>query len=176
VRDIRASACGCKDRVSQSRRELAGSCKDRRYTKLYGAEGKKNGVKMAFTNDKSVVANTGTTGFSMFKTTTVTVNLASIAGIAAAHPGSTAATENAAVAIHEDTHGMDERNGVPDRTRRDELGYERRAYEAQAYVNEGLGVDSAWGLWTNAGGMNQAAIEAGAQASTNQWCSNGCPP
>jgi RHS repeat-associated protein len=143
---------------------------------FYGPEGKKNGVKVTFTNDRGVVANTVSSGFLMFKTTTVTVNLRNIASIVAAHPGSTVASENAAVAIHEGTHGKDERLGVPDRGRSDELGYERRAYETQASVNEGLGTDSAWNLWTNAGGINQAAIEEAAQASTNQACSNGCPP
>jgi len=154
----------------------AGRAKIDMTLKFYGDEGKKNGVKVNFTTDKSVVANTGTTGVGIFKTTTVTMNLGNIAAIVAAHPGSAVAAENAAIAVHESTHGIDQRNGVPDRTRRDELGYERRAYEAQAYVNQGLGVDSAWGLWTSQGGLSPARIEAGAQASTSEWCRDGCPP
>jgi len=144
--------------------------------KFYGDEGKRNGVKVSFTTDKSVVANTGTAGFWIFKTTTVTMNLGNIAAIVAAHPGSTVGAENAATAVHEGTHGIDERNGVPLRTRPDELGFERRAYDAQAYVNQGLGVDSAWGMWTTLGGFNPARIEAAAQASTDEWCKDGCPP
>jgi hypothetical protein len=81
--------------------------------------------------------------------------------------------EKAATAAHEGEHGIQQRaEGMPHSLIgdfRDEFG----AYHVQSYVNQGLGVDSVYGVWDKTSGWdaNQAASYAYGEAV--EYCKDG---
>lgn len=59
-----------------------------------------------------------------------------------------------------------------------EKNNELDGYRAQGWVNQGLGVNSMYGLWKNGEpSLNGAAVEKSAEDSTVIWCQSGgiCP-
>jgi RHS repeat-associated protein len=140
---------------------------------FYGKEDEKNGVKVAFGDLKGKAEADTSTSRSFFglgsKTTTITFDLNQIHHDFSVG-GRDDPTETAAVTAHEGEHGIDQRiNGMP-RSRGQEFLGELHSFTTQSYVNFGLGVDSAYGLWSNAQGfdLGNAVINAG--RATQEWC------
>ncbi|MBD8900352.1 RHS repeat-associated core domain-containing protein [Rhodanobacter sp. DHG33] len=147
---------------------------------FYGAEGVKNGVSVAFSSIKgTALANTLTqkSGFFTRAKAKITLDLNKIDSIPDRNDGSSKAIEFAASIAHEGRHGINGMSSsVPETIKRpQELEDERQAYTSQGYVNEGLGVRSAYGIW-NIGDaqLNGDAIERAAQSSTDIWCDGKC--
>ena len=145
--------------------------------KMFGKEGEKNGVSVAFGNAKDANATTDTKGTSV----TITLNLGTMRqSFSNRSDGSNERSETAGTLAHEGTHGLDgrARGGNPN-NRAQEYATEQNAYAAQAAVAKGLGVNSAYGLWNNswspsqAGSLQQQAVNSNATVSTNLWCSWG---
>lgn len=140
--------------------------------KFYGAEGKKNGVTVAFGDlGGKAEANTGTTGFlGLFKNTTITFDLSQMGKSFGSRTGVNEDAEFAGITAHEGTHGIDQRvSGMP-RTRDQYMNTETNAFTNQSYVNQGLGTNSAYGLWmTN---WNPAQVEALRQSSIEENANN----
>jgi hypothetical protein len=93
--------------------------------------------------------------------------------------GNSFATELGAVMGHEMQHGIDQRAGVNQgNTRADSKARELRGFTTQSFINQGLGVDSVYKIWTVQGGRNDAEIESNAERGANVQCQNagGCPP
>jgi RHS repeat-associated protein len=133
---------------------------------FYGKEGDKNSVKVAFRDLKGKAEAETSTSRSFFglgsKTTTITFDLNQIHHDFSVG-GHDEPAETAAVTAHEGQHGINGRqNGVSNGRAAiflDELG----AFRTQSYVNFGLDVDSAYGLWSNSKGFDfgNAIINAG---------------
>jgi RHS repeat-associated protein len=142
--------------------------------KMYGALNEKTGVVVKVsTVQANAVAETGTARHFFSKVTTVTVDL----GIARSSYGASFDTELAAALGHEMQHGIDQRAGLDHNDRASEKAMELRAFTTQSYINQGLGANSVYQIWTN-GQRNDAAIESNAERATQVWCQNGgnCRP
>jgi hypothetical protein len=148
---------------------------------FYGDEGKKNGVVVKFGDLKGKAeANTGTSSILGFhKTTTVTFDLGQIHhdfGSGGRNEGG----ETAAVTAHEGQHGIDQKEGVPQRGLENITALENHAFTTgQGYVSEGLGFKSAYGIWDpswpadKAQGNRQSAIDDLAKKTAEEECKNG---
>ena len=139
----------------------------KKVVKFYGREGKNNGVTVKIGNAGGANANTATRGGK----TTITLDLTQMAAVFGHRSdGSNLSTETAATVAHEGQHGIDEKaNGMP-QNRAQEKAYEVKAFTTQSFVNHGLGVNSAYGVWTNVGGFNASAVDSSAETSTQSWC------
>lgn len=144
--------------------------------KLYGKLNERTGVVVkAGAVQANAVAEVWTSGFSVFKRTTVTVDL----NVARNVFGSSFVTELAAVLGHEMQHGIEQRSGVNQQnSRAGAKARELSAFTTQSYINQGLGVDSIYKIWTVQGGRNDEEIENNAERGADTWCRNGgnCPP
>jgi RHS repeat-associated protein len=148
--------------------------------KFYGAAGEKNGVNVSFGN---LNGPTGTASRGADGQINLKFDLGAISASAKGSMPGTSITERAGTEIHEGTHGIDERAmGHNPENRHEEMGTERNAYRTESYVYQGLGVNTPSGLWSeswSAGTAEQnrnAGVEAGAKASTDYVCKNGCQP
>ncbi len=87
--------------------------------------------------------------------------------------GSSQTIEFDARIAHEGRHGVNGMSSdVPTTSNPgQEFADEHQAYTTQGYVNQGLGVRSAYGIW-NIGDpqLNGNAIDKAAQSSTDYWC------
>jgi len=146
--------------------------------KFYGPEGKKNGVTVKFGSlGGQEEAHTGTTSFlGLFKRTTITFDLNQIQKDFSNRNEN---AEAAGISAHEGQHGLDQRLFGMAKNRAQENATEINAFGAQSFVSQGLGVNSAYGLWntswpaSNAEALRQQAIESNAQKATDLWCSLG---
>ena len=91
--------------------------------------------------------------------------------------------ERGGTAVHEGRHGVDDRvAGHGPENRHEEMQTERNAYRTQSYFYQGLGVETPTGLWspswspTTAEQNRNAAVQEGAERSTNAACAQGCQP
>ena len=136
--------------------------------KFYGKENENNGVTVRIAQS-SLLGGAETKDGKV----TVSINLASEAKLSASQNASFFKSEVASTLAHEGQHGIDERRqGMPS-NRGMEKAFELRAARTEAYVWQGLRIDSLWGTWTSATGLNQSAIEAQAESSTQEWCKQG---
>ena len=89
-------------------------------------------------------------------------------------------TELAAAVAHEGQQGMDDRARSGGTWRRSEVFQsERHGFEAQSYVNQGLRVPSAYGVWRPGISPEEQfrALESNAERATNLDCRQGaCAP
>jgi RHS repeat-associated protein len=144
-----------------------------RIAKFYGTEGDGNGVTV------KLIVNSDNAGTAMTVggQTLITINPAGNS-FTTSGPPKMDRYELAATLTHEGNHGFDHlRYGMPRLGDRNaEKWHEMRATAAEALLFKGLGQDAASGIWTRAGGFNQGAIEAQAEASTESWCKHqgGC--
>ena len=53
----------------------------------------------------------------------------------------------AALTAHEGQHVVDQRSGIPQHGLANTIAEETRAFTTQSYVNQSLGVKSAYGIW-----------------------------
>jgi len=98
--------------------------------------------------------------------------------------GSTPASEYAGIVAHEGTHGIDgqARGGTNPLNKDQEEATEHNAFEAQAATAQGLGINSAYGLWRSSwsaqdmGAMRENSVQSNADTATTNWCSQGNPP
>ncbi len=149
--------------------------------KFYGAAGEKNGVNVSF---GSLAEGTlGETTAGAHGTVNIKFDLDQINSFASGSMPGTSLSERSANEIHEGTHGVDDRRaGHGPENRHEEMTTERNAYRNQSYVYQGLGVGTQFGLWSpswspaNAEQNRNAAIEQGAQRSTDAACAQGCKP
>ena len=136
--------------------------------KFYGKENENNGVTVRIAQS-SLLGGAETKDGKV----TVSINLASEAKLSASQNASFFKSEVASTLAHEGQHGIDERRqGMPS-NRGMEKAFELRAARTEAYVWQGLRIDSLWGTWTSATGLNQSAIEAQAESSTQELCKQG---
>jgi RHS repeat-associated protein len=149
--------------------------------KFYGAAGEKNGVGVSF--GKLAQGTLGETTAGAHGTVNIKFDLGQINSFASGSMPGTFWVERSATEIHEGRHGVDDRvAGHGPENRREEMQTERNAYRTQSYVYQGLGVDTRLGLWSpswspaNAEQNRNAAIEEGAQRSTDAACAQGCQP
>jgi hypothetical protein len=115
---------------------------------FYGAAGQKNGVNVSFGSlQKGELGNAaaGPNGTVNIKFDLKQLNAsASQSGI----PGTFAMSERAGNEIHEGQHGVDDRaRGGGTSSARAIDATEHNAYGTESYVFQGLGVNSAQGLW-----------------------------
>jgi RHS repeat-associated protein len=148
---------------------------------FYGAETKKNGVVVKFDDLKGKAeANTGTSSiFGFHKTTTITIDLSQVHHDFGSG-GRDESGETAALTVHEGQHGVDQREGLPQRGLANATAEEGRAFTTgQGYVSEGLGFKSAYGIWDpswpadKAQGNRQSAIDDWAQKTAEDECNDG---
>ena len=148
---------------------------------FYGDEGKKNGVVVKFSDlQGKAEANTGTSSILGFhKTTTITFDLNQVHHDFSSG-GRNEAGETAALTAHEGQHGIDQREGLPQRGMANTAAEENRAFTTgQGYVSEGLGFKSAYGIWDpswsegEAQENRQSAIEYNAGKAAEQECKDG---
>jgi RHS repeat-associated protein len=148
---------------------------------FYGDEGKKNGVVVKFGDLKGKAeANTGTSSiFGLHKTTTVTFDLNQVHHDFSVG-GRDEAGETAALTAHEGQHGVDQREGLPQRGLANTTAEENRAFTTgQGYVSEGLGFKSAYGIWDpgwpsdEAQENRESAIGYNAEKAAEQECKDG---
>jgi len=134
--------------------------------KAYGHAGQKNHVTVEFGKVEGGLAGTATVGGE----TTVTFDPDSLSDNGHGRAGSSPSVEAAAEIAHEGVHVFQQQahgmSNVRSVVKADEVG----AYTTQAFVNQGLSVNSSWLLWTRIGGMNQEAIEDFAEESTAGYC------
>ena len=160
----------------------AGSSERGRLDKVlsfYGSEGQKNGVSIGFANlGGSTNAETDSKSFlgtGLFKTTSITFDLGSMKS----NFGNQYATESAGTVAHEGTHGVDGMEVGPPQTKRDFLATEFKAYQSQALVAQGLGVNSAYGVWDTgwdpkkASAYSLEAVGVNAKANADADCAGG---
>jgi hypothetical protein len=91
--------------------------------------------------------------------------------------GDTSAEIGASVA-HEGVHGIDDANRISAGKRETEdtvRSTEHNAYRTQSYVNQGLGVDSAYGLWrsnwapADVDALREKQVDFYSEQSVNSW-------
>jgi RHS repeat-associated protein len=152
--------------------------------KFYGAAGEKNGVNVGFGNlDKGTLGQerAGANG-----TTNIKFDLGQINAAArgSSNGGVFGITERSGVEIHEGQHGVDDRvRGGGTDSRRALDATEHNAYGTESYVFQGLGANSAQGLWNtnwtpgNMEANRGAAVDAAAAGSVAADCEGGgCRP
>jgi hypothetical protein len=86
----------------------------------------------------------------------------------------------AALTAHEGQHGIDQREGLPQRGLANTTAEETRAFTTgQGYVSEGLNFKSAYGIWDpnwpadQAQGNRQSAIDKNAKHDAEEECKDG---
>ena len=148
---------------------------------FYGSDTTKNKVFVSF--GKLSKGTAGITSYDAKGNIRIKFDLAQIHASTKGFMAGTYLTERAGIAIHEGTHGSDERKmGHGISNRHEEMKSERHAYRTESYVNEGFSIPTPSGLWSGdwSGAdfekNRSAAIEAGATASTNEACKKGCKP
>lgn len=136
------------ENIKQAARKLSSSDANKsaalqRVATFYGDPGKKNGVVVQIGEAGGNMGN-ATTGR---RGTTITLDTPRIsATFADRGDGSTVVAETSAIVAHEGQHGIDQRaKGMPN-TRATEKAQELGAFTTQGLVNEGLGVNSAYGI------------------------------
>jgi hypothetical protein len=83
-------------------------------------------------------------------------------------------TEMPALPGHETQHGVrDSQLGRMPNSRADEKQNEHDAYYIQGLVDEGLGRNSTYGIYSKKNGFNWQAIDFYAEESTKIWCRDG---
>lgn len=138
--------------------------------KLYGKPGEANGVTVQFANlGGSAVARTVTVGNEV----TVTVDAGRFASQLSRRVPESRNAEWAATLAHEGTHGLTQRASTP-QTRDAVFSDEQNAYRVQGSVNQGLGVSSIYGIWTQGdSSVDDETISTYAEKSTENWCNAG---
>ena len=147
---------------------------------FYGEAGKDNKVTV---NTGSGSSGTNNGGTSTAKgRTTISLDLSHWDAKGANLNGGTADTEKAGSVAHEGEHGvLQKAQGMPT-TNDQEYKGEQQAFQVQSYVNQGLGVTSAYYVWTPSGGYSQSWDNASALNATQIWCgcswtpTSGAPP
>jgi RHS repeat-associated protein len=149
--------------------------------KFYGAAGEKNGVGVSFGN--LAKGTLGETSFGANGSVNIKFDLKQIDSFGRQAGPLGSWTERSATEIHEGRHGEDARvAGHGPENRHEEMQTERNAYRTQSYVYQGLGVETLTGLWSPswspaAAEQNRnAAVQEGAERSTNTACAQGCQP
>jgi hypothetical protein len=137
---------------------------------FYGDANKDNGVMVIVGQAGGNEANTRTAG----GITTITADLTKMAtDFANRGDGSTVLAETSATFAHEGQHGIDQlAQGIPN-SRNAEYNIEMNAFAAQGYVNLGLGVNSAYGIWTTQNGWSGQNVKSSAETATQAWCQAG---
>jgi hypothetical protein len=151
---------------------------------FYGAWGKDNGVHVSFGSlDKGTLGQE-----TMGKNGTIDIKFDLGQINSSARNSSTGGvfglSERAADEIHEGQHGVDDRKrGVATDSRRAINATEHNAYRTESYVFQGLGANSAQGLWNsnwtpeNMESNRSAAVDAAAAGSVAADCQGGgCKP
>ena len=121
-------------------------------------------------------ANTGTSSVLGFhKSTTITFDL-NQAHRDFSTGGRSEVGETAGTAAHEGQHGIDQREGLPQRGFDATRAGESNAFTTQGYVSEGLGFKSAYGIWDpswpadKADSLRNEAIEENATDAATKEC------
>lgn len=138
--------------------------------KLYGKPGEANGVTVRFASlGGSAIANTITKGNEI----TVTVDAGRFASQLSNRVPESRNAEWAATMAHEGSHGLAQRASAI-QTRDAVFSDEQNAYRAQGSVNQGLGVSSIYGIWTQGdSSVDEETISTYAEKSTENWCNAG---
>jgi RHS repeat-associated protein len=84
--------------------------------------------------------------------------------------GKSAEAERAGTTGHEGIHGVRKQNEGNPLNRSEEMNREEEGYQVQGSINKGLGMNSAYGIWTQNDGYNQEKIDHYAGESTDKWC------
>jgi len=149
--------------------------------KFYGAAGEKNGVGVSFRNLAKGTLGETTAGAN--GTVNIKFDLGQISSFARGSMPGTSLLERAGTEVHEGQHGVDARAaGHGPENRHEEMQTERNAYRTQSYFYEGLGFETPTGLWSaswspaTAEQNRNAAVQEGAERSTNAACAQGCQP
>jgi len=85
--------------------------------------------------------------------------------------GSDPETEFAATTVHEGIHGMQWEATTRSQVKAGEV----RPFTTQSYVNQGLEVNSAYGIWTIQSGFAAGKVDAAAERAAEWSCQNGGP-
>ena len=147
---------------------------------FYGPEGKDNGVYVSA--GKLEAGNLGKEILGPNGTVNITLDLGQINAAArnSSMGGVFGLSEGAGAVIHEGEHGVDDRARGHEMTTRKEVdATEHKAYRTESYVFQGLGANSAQGLW-NANWTpaeteqnRSSAIDAAAAGSVAADCAGG---
>ena len=140
---------------------------------FYGAAGKDNGVNVSFASMKPGVFGSTDMGKNGSINIKFDLNQINSIGSNSSLGRVSAFGERAAIAIHEGTHGVDERNwGHNPLTDKQEDWTEHNAYRNQSYTYQGLDWPTFQGLWYRGmtGDQRSAAIDAGAKGSDAAAC------
>jgi RHS repeat-associated protein len=142
---------------------------------LYGKPGQRNGV-VVDTSGKGRIPNAAGGASMEGKTLTFSVSIAVVKDQVSAFPNANLKSELAGVLMHDGQHLFDFRKtGRMFGNKAEELAGERRAGFTEAFMWQGLGQNASSEIYTNATGVNPAAIEFYAQRATAMWCDNGGP-
>ncbi len=135
--------------------------------KLYGKPGEANGVTVQFGSLRgSAIANTVTKGNEV----TVTVDTGRFASQLSKRVPESRDAEWAATMAHEGSHGLAQRASTI-QTRDSVFSDEQNAYRTQGSVNQGLGISSIYGIWTQGdSAVDEGTISTYAEKSTENWC------
>lgn len=138
--------------------------------KLYGKPGEANGVTVQFANlGGSAVANTVTKGNEV----TVTVDAGRFASQLSNRVPESREAEWAATMAHEGSHGLAQRASTI-QGRDAVFSDEQNAYRTQGSVNQGLGISSIYGIWTQGdSSVDEETISTYAEKSAENWCNAG---
>jgi RHS repeat-associated protein len=145
---------------------------------FYGTPGDGNNVHVVFGKiETTAIANTSASkaGALTNGSATITIDMNKVLSAKSRSDGSTKGAEFAATIAHEGRHGVNGMNKNIPETTSSALEYadEQSAYTSQGYVNMGLGVNSAYGIWQQGdSNLNQGKIDQSAEASTRIWCSS----
>lgn len=137
---------------------------------FYGDFGVNNGVTVDFDNSLKYISGTV---HEPDGSTVITFNLQRADERFGPGPGgSNLATEVAAATAHEGVHGLqfEATQWIWDEAMVNEI----QAYTIMSYVNQGLGVNSAYGVWTIQKGFDPGRVDAYAVGSAEGWCAGRC--
>lgn len=147
---------------------------------FYGKEGEDNGVTVTTQGargDRDVGHTTADGKPGAGRPVHVNINLAKLDGLLQNHTKASIASEWGGIVAHEGRHGITLRDHNISR-RAVEKDNELDGYRAQGWVNQGLRVNSMYGLWKQGEStLNSGAVERSAEESTELWCQSGgiCP-
>lgn len=144
---------------------------------FYGKEGVENGVTVVFGRAGGNNATANTQGNNV----TVTLDLKQMRkNFSNRGDGSTVRSEIAGTIAHEGVHGINGRvNGGNPRNFVQEFATEHNAFEANAAVARGLGVNSAYGVWNTGWASPEAKLKRAigvskyAGVAAQAWCNGG---
>jgi hypothetical protein len=150
-----------------------GSAKRERLEKtlaFFGAPGQKNGVYVRVDTSVALLANARTKTTGLITTVTANLDFATFS-LSSGRNGSNVSTELSAMMAHEGQHGIIQRLTGGSRTGAENRASEESAFLTQAAVNEGLGHNSWYGIWSREGGINPKAIQEWVDKANREFCS-----